>query len=272
MSTEDKTYLHGFSEEEHTRLYKQAKTLEHTIYSSVDFSRNSNLIEIGCGVGAQTEILLRRFPNINITSIDLSTTQLKAACKYIGSFPDLAKRWTQQKVDASKIDFKTASFDSAFICWVLEHVPSVDRVISEAYRILEPGAKIVINEVMNSTFFLDPYSPKVWKYWMAFNDLQFHQNGDPFVGAKLGSLLEAQGFKDIQTIVKVLHYDRRSPKQRETLLRNWLELLLSAGPNLIENKLTTKEEVAEMEEEFRSVMSNQNAIIYYSFMQAHATR
>lgn len=107
---------------------------------------------------------------------------------------------------------------------------------------------------------------------MAFNDLQFHQNGDPFVGAKLGSLLEAQGFKDIQTIVKVLHYDRRSPKQRETLLRNWLELLLSAGPNLIENKLTTKEEVAEMEEEFRSVMSNQNAIIYYSFMQAHATR
>ena len=272
MAAEDKTYLHGFSEKEQTRLYEQAKTLEHTIYSSVDFSQSSKLIEIGCGVGAQSEILLRRFPNIELTSIDLSTTQLNAANKHIQSFPALAKRWSSQKMDASKIDFKTASFDSAFICWVLEHVPTVDRVIAEAYRILEPEAKIVINEVMNSTFFLDPYSPKVWKYWMAFNDLQFNQKGDPFVGAKLGSLLEAQGFKDIHTIVKTLHYDRRTPKLREILMNDWLDLLLSAAPNLIENNLTTKDEVKEMEDEFRSVIENKNAIIYYSFMQAHAIR
>ena len=49
-------YLHGFSSEEQDRLRRQARFGEHTIYQDVNFSRVKNLLEVGCGVGAQSEI------------------------------------------------------------------------------------------------------------------------------------------------------------------------------------------------------------------------
>lgn len=57
----DKTnfpYLHGFSKTEQDRLREQAVFSEQTIYRDIDFSESKNIIEVGCGVGAQTEILL----------------------------------------------------------------------------------------------------------------------------------------------------------------------------------------------------------------------
>ena len=60
-----------------------------------------------------------------------------------------------------------------------------------------------ITEVMNSSFFLDPYSPNVWRYWMAFNDFQYDHGGDPFVGAKLGNLLLAGGQLSAATLTTI---------------------------------------------------------------------
>src|SRR5690606_36823036 len=111
------------------------------------------------------------------------------------------------------------SFDAAYICWVLEHVSTPSNVLNKVRRELRPGASIYIHEVMNHTFFLDPYSPNVWKYWMAFNDFQYEKaGGDPFVGAKLGNLLVAQGFRNIETKVKTWHFDNRKPdKTQDTI-------------------------------------------------------
>ena len=44
--------------------YGQAESrfLEHKVHDGLPFRRARQLIEVGCGVGAQTEILLRHFP------------------------------------------------------------------------------------------------------------------------------------------------------------------------------------------------------------------
>lgn len=55
------TYLHGFSATEQARLLKQARLLETTLFNQIDYSGARRLLEVGSGVGAQTEILLRRF-------------------------------------------------------------------------------------------------------------------------------------------------------------------------------------------------------------------
>lgn len=57
-------YLHGFSTIEQTRLIEQSKLTEHFIYNTLDFTDIDHLLEVGMGVGAQSEILLRRFPTI----------------------------------------------------------------------------------------------------------------------------------------------------------------------------------------------------------------
>ena len=168
-------YVHGYSSIEQDRLKYQAQFTEQSLYGALDLSQMDSLLEVGVGVGAQSEILLRRYPNLRITGIDQSEAQLKTAREYLASKAYAEGRYDLKKMDATNMEFDSLLFDGAFICWVLEHVPSPERVLSEVRRVLKRGAKVYITEVMNHSFFLEPYSPNVWKYWMAFNDFLLEQ-------------------------------------------------------------------------------------------------
>ena len=167
--------------------------------------------------------------------------------------------------------FEPRSFDGAFLCWVLEHVPSPARVLNEVRRVLSPGAPVYVTEVMNSSFLLDPYSPNVWRYWMAFNDFQYESGGDPFIGAKLGNLLLAGGFRDVTTQIKTFHFDNREPARRQAIVDYWEELLLSAADQLIAADKVTTAVVEDMRREMQQVRNDPNAVFFYAFVQARAT-
>jgi ubiquinone/menaquinone biosynthesis C-methylase UbiE len=264
-------YLHGFSPVEQARLMKQARLAESTIFSSVDYTGARRVLEVGSGVGAQTEILLRRFPDIHVTCVDLSEAQLEAARQNLGKMPWCQGRYSLQQADATDLPFSPREFDAAFLCWVLEHVPSPARVLNEVRRVLAPGSPVYITEVMNSSFLLDPYSPNVWRYWMAFNDFQYDSGGDPFIGAKLGNLLLAGGYRDVATEIKTFYFDNREPGRRKTMIAFWEELLLSAADQLLEAGRVTAEIVDGMRRELSDVQNDPNAVFFYSFVQARAT-
>ena len=152
-----------------------------------------------------------------------------------------------------------------------EHVPRPEKVLNEIRRVVRPGSCIYVTEVMNHSFFLDPYSPNVWKYWMAFNDYQYENAGDPFVGAKLGNLLIGLGFRDIETKVKTWHFDNRMPVQRRKTIEFWTDLLMSGAEQLINEGVVTEELVKNANEELKQVANDPNAVFYYSMMQAKAT-
>ena len=269
-STTDFPYLHGFSAVEQARLVKQAQIAETTIFHDIDYSGARRLLEVGSGVGAQTEILLRRFPDVHVSCVDLSEVQLQAAKQNLATMPWCRDRYSLQQADASRLPFGARDFDAAFLCWVLEHVPSPARVLSEVRRVLAPGAPVYITEVMNASFLLDPYSPNVWRYWMAFNDFQIDSGGDPFIGAKLGNLLLAGGYRDVTTQIKTFHFDNREPARRKTMIAFWEELLLSAADQLIEAGKVTAEIVEGVRREMHQVQNDPDAVFFYSFVQARA--
>ncbi|MCI5064167.1 class I SAM-dependent methyltransferase [bacterium] len=270
MSTSDFPYLHGFSEVEQDRLYRQAQFAEQSIYHDVDFSRAGRILEVGCGVGAQTEILLRRFPKLVVQGIDRSEHQLAAAEKRLSQQPHFSDRYALEKMDAARTTFSEGEFDGAFLCWILEHVDSPSQVLAEVRRVLRPGARIVVTEVMNSTFFLDPYSPNTWQYWMAYNNYQLEKSGDPFVGVKLGNLLLQQGYREIHTAVKTWHLDNRNPAQRKEIISFWTELILSASGQLLQDGYVSEEMISGMKQELDTVAFDKDAVFYFSFMQATA--
>jgi len=263
-------YLHGFSDDEQERLVKQALFAEYTVYQNINFSNVKKLLEVGCGVAAQSQILLRRFPRLHLTGIDLSDRQLETAKKNLADNPIAKGRYNIQKMDATQMTFNSAEFDGAFLCWVLEHVPHPKKVLNEVRRVLALGSPIYITEVLNSSFFIDPYSPFTWRYWMAFNDYQYDQTGDPFIGAKLGNLLMQCGYKDIETTVKTWHLDNRHPQQRKEIIDYWTELLLSASEALLKAQYVDQETVDGMKKEMSKVASDPDAVFFYSFVQAKA--
>jgi ubiquinone/menaquinone biosynthesis C-methylase UbiE len=270
MST-DSNYLHGFTTQEQDRLYRQARFLENIIYNDIDLGSVKQLLEVGSGVGAQSQILLRRFPDLELTCLDFSPAQIARAEQALSSNAVAKNRYTIRQMDAMDMDLpSSATFDGAFLCWVLEHVPSPQKVLSEVRRVLKPGSVVYMTEVLNSTFFLEPYSPNVWHYWMRYNDWQYDNGGDPFVGAKLGNLLLSLGYSNIRTQVKTIHLDNRQPGRRAEMIAFWSELLQSGVPQMLSAGYVTQETVDKMKEEMHKVAKDPNAVFFYSFVQASA--
>jgi ubiquinone/menaquinone biosynthesis C-methylase UbiE len=262
-------YLHGYSRQEQDRLYRQARFLEPSVYAGIDFSRQNRVLEIGSGVGAQTEILLERFPHLKIACVDASAAQVKRARRHLAA--ELRRGQIEiRQGDALHLPYADDTFDGAFLCWLLEHVRDPVGILREARRAMSTGAVIHCTEVLNSSLYLHPYSPATLQYWFNFNDHQWTLGGDPFVGAKLGNYLLAAGFQNVSTEAKVLHFDNRMPKRRAQFIEYWISLLLSGAPGLIDAGRVTPELVQEMRRELEHLAKTPDAVFYYAFIQARA--
>jgi ubiquinone/menaquinone biosynthesis C-methylase UbiE len=260
-------YLHGFSAQEQERLYQQARFLEKRVFEKVDFSAAGKILEVGSGVGAQTEILLERFPHLQVHCVDASADQVQRAAKHLAK-PIAEKRVVLKTGDALHLEYPDDVFDGAFLCWFLEHVQKPLEVLREVRRVLRPGGTIYCNEVLNATFFLHPYSPATLQYWFAFNDHQWTLGGDPFVGGKLGNFLLAAGYQEVTTDIQSFHYDNRAPKMRAQMIEFWTRLLLSGTPELCEAKRISLELVENMRAELARLKDDPDAVFFYSWVQA----
>lgn len=262
-------YLHGFTPEEQARLVHQARFWAPSIYRNVHFEHAQNLLEVGCGVGAQTEILLERFPHLHVTGVDASSAQIEQAQHRLKTTPH-ASRVRFLEGDALHLPFQDNSFDGAFLCWFLEHVQTPIEILEEVRRVLRTGGTIFCNEVLNATFYIHPYSPATLKYWFEFNDHQWSLKGDPFVGGKLANYLLKAGFQNIQTQVITHHHDNRTPKARAEFIEYWTNLLLSGSAGLLSTGRITSDLVQEMKSEMDRLKRDPDSVIFYSFVQASA--
>jgi ubiquinone/menaquinone biosynthesis C-methylase UbiE len=264
-------YIHGFEKKEQERLLHQADFLEPYVYQGVDLEFNKNLLEVGCGVGAQTKILCRRFPKLNIDGIDLSKAQLKMAAKILA--PEIKSgRVSLDQQDAQKMKLKKTNYDAAFVCWFLEHVPDPLLVLKNVYKNLKPGGKVYCSEVFNHSLFMEPYSPAYLKYWFEFNDFQWEIKGHPFIGAQLGNLLKDAGFKNINVEVRPFHFDSREPEKREAFIDYFFNILLSAEEILVEKKRVSPELIKQMKKEVEIAKKTKNSVFFYSYIRATAIK
>lgn len=262
-------YLHGFSEWEQNRLFRQAQFLKPEVYAGVDFHSAKRIIEVGSGVGAQTEILLTEFSNTEVQCVDFSSTQIARAKKHLES-RGLSDRVKFYQGDAGQLPFEPAEFDGAFLCWFLEHLEDPDKILRETKRVMKPGSPIYLTEVLNSTFYVHPYSPQTLKYWFEFNDHQWNSKGDPFVGAKLANYLIEAGYSEIKTDTVVYHLDNRSPTERAAHISDWTQMLLSAAPKLLAAGKVTQAVVDEMQREMDIVAHEPGSVFFSTFVKASA--
>ena len=264
-------YLHGFDPTEQQRLFEQARFLEPHVFQTFDFSACKHILEVGCGVGAQTEILLRRFPQAHVTGVDLSPKQLARATDHFNGIKAWHGRWDFLQADATQShQLPPATFDGAYLCWILEHVANPLALLKTVRNALIPGSPICIAEVFNQSLHVEPANPTLNAYWVAYNQLQTRLGGDPNIGVKLGTLLSAAGFQDVVSWPHPLHFDSRNPKNRRAMLVYWRALLSSGVPALLTSGSIPADLPQQLDLELQQLLDRDDTIFFYNFFKATA--
>lgn len=260
-------YLHGFIPEEQQRLIDQAGILGSLIYPRIDFSNCKNLLEIGSGVGAQTAVLLKLFPDLHITCVDYSESQLEMARRNLEEF---SSRVSFICMNAKQLVLPE-KYDSVFICWALEHISDPIEVLKGMKKYLLPKAKIWITEVFNSSFYFFPALPGLKRYYVAYNEFQVSLGGDPDVGAKLGNMLKESGYNGIELYHGGFHLDQTKPDELCKIISYWKGLMKSGANTMIQACFIKEKEVLMMETDLDQIAKDENAVFFYQFVQAKAT-
>lgn len=262
-------YIHGFSEEEQNRLLSQNEVLAPYIYSNLDFSSFTHIVEIGCGVGAQMITLLNSCPGLSITGIEQSPKQAHRARIHLSHFPHFQNRYDILEDDAKRIHPKFSQpVDAAFMVWVLEHVPQPELLLMNTRTWLPAGKPLWITEVFHPSFRIWPESPAILAYWQDTLDYQVSLGGDPAIGIRLANLLDQAGFTDIQTQPHLFFLDRTRKEERQTMMTYWLDLMRSALHETLEAGFTTIERWQAAESRMRELFELDETVFYYSFIQA----
>lgn len=264
-------YLHGFTPAEQQRLLAQADFLAPWVYAQVRLPPQGRLLEVGAGVGAQTRHLLARTA-AQVVALEFVPGQLQTLRRVLAE-PIRAGRVLPLRGDARAMPLHTGRLDGAFLCWVLEHVPRPDEALRETFRVLRPGASVVISEVHNQSFTLLPRDPELASFWSALNDTQLALGGDPFVGARLGGMLAGCGYTDINIRFVPVHGDARQPALRAQVLAYFRELLRSGVDSVCARVGGTAAHWQEViDAAFARAGAEPEAVFLYTFAQATARK
>jgi len=210
-------YVHGYDEAEGLRLNDQAATLEALLHHDTAYPPGSTVLEAGCGVGAQTVPLLRNSPEARLTSLDISAASLAAAEARVRAAGLTQPEFQQGNLLA--LPFADVSFDHAFVCFVLEHLPEPAAALRELRRVLRPGGSLTVIEGDHGSTLFHPDDPAAWAAIRCQVALQRAAGGDAEIGRRLYPLLAAAGFGGLRVSPRQVYVDASRPKLVDGFIR-----------------------------------------------------
>ncbi len=106
-------------------------------------------LDAGCGRGMYTRVLLKRAANV--TALDFDPNHIAALKRRLGHLPNLSL----QVGSADNMPFKDEQFDLVIHCEVLEHIPDDKKTVSELWRVLKPGGRLILSVPVPPAPYLD---------------------------------------------------------------------------------------------------------------------
>jgi len=202
-------YVHGYHTRENERLQDQAGTLVNLLHADTAYPSGSTVLEVGCGVGAQTVTLARRSPSARFTSVDVSADSIAAATRRAAHAGLTNVEF--QHVDIFALPFDAASFDHVFVCFVLEHLAQPVEALAILNRLLRPGGSITVIEGDHGSAYFYPDSPAARAAIGCQVTLQREAGGNALIGRQLYPLLVEAGFDVVRVSPRMVYVDASRP-------------------------------------------------------------
>lgn len=102
------------------------------------------VLEIGCGRGIGTEIILSRFGAGRVDAFDLDPDMVERARRRLARF---GERVRLSQGDATVIAAEDSTYDAVFDFGIIHHVPDWRKAVREVSRVLRPGGRFFFEEV-----------------------------------------------------------------------------------------------------------------------------
>jgi ArsR family transcriptional regulator len=118
--------------------------------------------DLGCGTG-QVSAALAPFVS-RVIAVDASAAMLQAAKRRLAAFTNVDLR--RGELEALPID--DAKLDVAALLLVLHHVPEPEKALAEAARVLKPGGRVIVGDMLPHD--RDGYRQQMGHVWLGFSD------------------------------------------------------------------------------------------------------
>ena len=124
---------------------RQAEQVAQALFERISLPPQPRCLEIGCGQGVVTRLLVERY-GAQVIASDFDPAQVALARERLAA---LGKRVEFRIVDARMMPFDDAQFDGVFSFGVLHHILKGWRqVVAETARVLTPGGWFVFTDLV----------------------------------------------------------------------------------------------------------------------------
>lgn len=180
------------------------------LHADTIYPAGSRVLEVGCGVGAQTLTLAEQSPHALITSVDISETSVHEARRRV-----VAAGVTNvhvQQADIFHFPPELDAFDHIFVCFVLEHLTQPLKALQILKNRLRPGGTITVIEGDHGSVLLYPDSEAAQKAIRAQIELQRRVGGNALIGRELYPLLLDAGYRALHVSARMVYVDSSKPE------------------------------------------------------------
>ncbi len=217
--------VHGYEDAEGQRLRDQAGALADWLHADARYGAGERVLEIGCGVGAQTLRLARNNPGTRFVAVDISESSLSEA-------EAAARRAGLDNVEFRLANifappFEAGAFDHVFLCFVLEHLVDPVAALVAARRMLKAGGSAIVTEGDHGSTLFHPDSALARRAIQCQVDLQAQAGGDANIGRRLYPLLVEAGFEAITVAPRIVYVDGSRPDLAEGFTRRTYSAMIA---------------------------------------------
>lgn len=227
-------------------------------------------MKVGCGVGAQTQILARSSPEAYITSVDISPGSLQVAAATVAQ--QNLTHVTLHNADIFALPFAAGSFDHIFVCFVLEHLQNPLAALRAVQPVLKMGGTITVIEGDHGSTLFHPQSDLAVRTVQCLVDVQAKAGGNALIGRQLYPLLKNAGFKHIQVSPRMVYVDSSKPEWVEGFTRNtFIAMVEGVKRQALDLKLMNADEWNTGIRDLYAT-TQQDGVFCYTFFKATAIR